>query len=146
MELLFGEKEVSGLDAHTRQVLDAGQRLEKAHEDLKKGRQETLGQYSDQRARDLRDEQRDLELEIEHFNQDYDLAIAQAELWRERALRQNYMTNTEKAAVDETFATQIEQIEQDRAQAIKEAREDVAAELGTDLDRQLLDLQRQKKD
>lgn len=145
-ELLFGEDEVSGLDAHTRQVLDAGQRLEKAHEDLKKGRQETLNQYSDQRARDMRDEISDLEAEIDHFNNDYDLAIAQAEIWRERAYRQTVMTKDERAAVEEKFTTQIEQIEQERAQAIKEAREDVAAELGTDLDQQLLDFQRRKKD
>ena len=145
--VLFSAEDDKGLDAHTKKVLEAGQNLERAHAKLKAQIEgDPTTQYGWQRLTDLRDEIDDINAEIEHFNHDYDLSIAQLELWRKRALRQNDLSKKERQAIEEDFSAQLEQIEQERAQTIKEAREDVAAELGTDLDQQLLDFQRQKKD
>lgn len=145
-DLLFSE-DPNALDAHTRQVLKAQDDLNRKYAAQKAYLEgDPTTQYGWQRLNDLKDEIADINAEIEHFNQDYDLSIAQLELWRERAYRQNDLSKKERQAIEENFSAQLEQIEQERAQAIKDIREDVDAELGSDLDQQLLDFQRQKRD
>lgn len=114
--------------------------------DPKRG-EDPLNQYGWQRLRDLKNEIEDIRVEIKNFNNDYKQSLAELGLEKDRALDSpNYLSLKEELAIRERYTAQLELLEKKRAEAIKEAREDVEAELGTDLDRQLLDFQRRKKD
>ena len=135
MNNLVPPESAKGLDDHTKKVLEAGENLEKAHAKLKAHLEgDPTTQYGWQRLTDLKDEIADINAEIENFNRDYDLSIAQLNLWRKRAYRQNDLSPKERQAIEEDYSTKLKQIEQQRAQDLKEIREDV------------LDIQRQKKD
>lgn len=114
--------------------------------DPKRG-EDPLNQYGWQRLRDLKNEIEDIRVEIKNFNNDYKQSLAELGLEKDRALDSpNYLSLKEELAIRERYTAQLELLEKKRAEAIKEAREDVEAELGTDLDQQLLDFQRRKKD
>lgn len=104
-----------------------------------------LSQYAAQRVKDFKDELADVNAEIEHFNQDYDLSIAQLELWRQRELTDKlYVSNEERTAIEELFSAKLEQIEQERADKLEEIRDEVTSHFQTDIHNQIDAIEKEK--
>lgn len=106
--------------------------LDKAHADLKKRlekqakEKDPFQQYAIQRTKDIKDAIADLRLEID-YESDYQKAVAQATLERERALRQIVVGDAERAAIEEKYRTDIEKAEKDHADKLEDIWKETAA-------------------
>lgn len=124
---------------HIKKVLEAGQKLEKAREKLKEGAPTT--QYGWQRLNDLRDELKDVNAEIENFKHGYDLELAQLDLWKERAYRQNDLSKQERLAIEELYARKRVQIEQEAEDKLDDIRNEATAEFKGDLEKRYIEIE-----
>lgn len=130
------------------EVFKTSEGLERAHAKLKASlRGDPTTQYGWQRLTDLRDELKELDAEIENFGNDYQLALAQLDLWQEQAYRQNDISPKEREAIEDLFSAKLKQIAQEREAALDEIRANVAAEIDwSDLDKAFYDIQQDRKD
>ena len=134
-------------EEHLQELFKTSEGLAKAHEQLKtrlKG--EPTTQYGWQRLNDYKSEVEDINAEIENFNRDYDLKLAQLDLWHDRALRQNDISPMERAALEDDYATKREQLEQEREDKLSDIRDAANAKFQTNLDNQLAAIEKQKDD
>ena len=119
-------------DANLKKLFDTSAGLDKAHADLKKRSEnqskekDPFQQYAIQRTKDLKDAIADLRLEID-YEDDYQKAVAQAQLERERALRQIVVGDKERAAIEEKYRTDIEKAEKDHADKLEDIWKETAA-------------------
>lgn len=135
------------LDDHTKKVLQTQDDLNKAYAKQKIQMQgDPTTQYGWQRLNDLRDELRELEIELDNFGNSYDETLAKVDLWREKSLRQNDLSKQERIAIEELYAAKVEQIEQEKEDRLDEIREKANSKFKTDLQNQLDAIEKQKDD
>ncbi|MBQ7705709.1 MAG: hypothetical protein IJT73_09850 [Selenomonadaceae bacterium] len=141
------KQEEEAVQEHIKKVLKAGEDLQKAHEKLKADiRGEPRTQYGWQRLQDLRDEIKDINAEIANFKHGYDLELAQLELWKERALRQNDLSKQELAAIDERYARERVRIEQETQDKLDDLRDEATADFKGDLENRFIEIENFKDD
>ena len=103
---------------------------QKKQEEEQKKRQEEqnelLQQYAIQRTQDLKDNIADLRVEIDYENE-YLQAVKQAQIERERALRQTVVSKDERAAIEEKFRTDLEKAEKDHNDKLEDMAKETAA-------------------
>lgn len=102
------------------------EREKKEKEREKEKDSEYLGQYSEKRKNDLKQQIKDLRLEIDYENE-YQRAVAQANLERQRALMQNYISASERAAIEEKYNTDVEIAAKEHNEKIEEMTRETAA-------------------
>ena len=139
--------DVSKNEEHLQELFRTSEGLAKAHEQLKSRQDKNpLNQYSIQRTNDLKDELAELKLEIENFNKDYDLKLAQLDLWHDRSYRQIYISDDESVAIEELYEAKIEQLEQEKEDKLSDIRDAANAKFQTNLENQLAAIEKQKDD
>lgn len=85
-----------------------------------------LSQYGVTRAGQFRDELEDLRLELD-FVDDYKRSLAELDLWRNRELdNKTYVSDDERAAIEELYSAKLEKIRRDRAEKIQQIEEESA--------------------
>ena len=86
-----------------------------------------------------------MQIELDFGDNDYEKALAQLELWRDRELsRKNYKSIEERAAIEELYAAKSAQIEQERADKIEEIRKSVDAEFMSEIDQRIAKIEEEK--
>lgn len=91
---------------------------------------DVLSQYGIKRIQQFKDELEDIQIELDFGDNDYEKALAQLNLWRDRELADKLrVSSDERAAIDELYSAKLEQIERERADKIIEIQKSVNAEL-----------------
>lgn len=128
-KMLFAMKDQ---DKTLKKVFETSAGLERAHEDLKKKIADKdkgvdpLHQYAIQRTNDLKDTIADLRVALD-YESEYQQALKQAELERERALRQIVVGDAERAAINEKYLADIETAEKSHADKLQDLWSETAA-------------------
>lgn len=109
--VLFDQQ--SALDK-ANEIFENSKRLDNEWRKLRhKQGNDPLSQYGAQRVKEFKDELEDLRLEID-LDSDYQKAVAEAELWKTRELRDKlHVSDQERAAILNLFEAKIEQAEKD---------------------------------
>lgn len=106
-----------------RELADA---LQKEQEKAKNSNDlDPLSQYGLKRAMDIKDAIADLKVEIQYENE-YQKAVAAANLERERASRQLYLSASERAAINEQYNARIEQAEKEHSDKLESLWDETA--------------------
>lgn len=108
--------------------------LDKAHADLKERlkkqeqdkKSDPFQQYAIQRTQDLKDAIADLKISLK-YESDYQQAIAQAQLERERALRQIVVGDEERAAIEAKYRADVETAEKAHNDKLEDMARETAA-------------------
>lgn len=128
-KMLFAMKDQ---DKTLKKVFETSAGLERAHEDLKKKIADKdkgvdpLHQYAIQRTNDLKDNIADLRIALD-YESEYQQALKQATLERERALRQIVVGDAERAAINEKYLADIETAEKVHADKLQDLWQETAA-------------------
>lgn len=83
---------------------------------------DALSQYGDKRVQQFRNELEDLKIELDFGDDEYGKALAQQDLWKKReSIYKNYLSDEERAVIDEVDKLRRQLIEQEHADKIAEA-------------------------
>ena len=86
-----------------------------------------LNQYGIKRINQLKDDLQDLRIEIDFDGDEYQKALEQAKIWRDRSLRdQWFLSDSEKNAIQDLYSAKVEQIEQQQDAELEKIQEDSA--------------------
>lgn len=103
-------------------------------------------QYGMQRLQDLKDELKDVNAEISNFKHGYELELAQLDIWRERAYRQNDLSKKEREAIEKLYAAKRLQIEQETQDKLDDLRDEATEEFKTDLEKRNIEIKNSMED
>ncbi len=98
-------------------------------------------QYGPIRTKQFQDELEDLQIEIDHYNNDYEQAIAEAEVFLKRELTDKLdVSYDEKLAILRLHRAKLQKAELDREDALDDIRDEVAEDFHSDFENQLAEL------
>ena len=102
---------------------NAAQGIDETTESIKR-EDDALSQYGDTRAKQFQAELEDLQLELNFGDDEYGKAKAQNDLWRQRAYKQNHVSDEERLSIEALYAAKSEQIERDHQEELNRIREE----------------------
>jgi hypothetical protein len=102
------------------QIEKIAEALGKTNKEKRKAKDfDPLNQYSEQRKANLKDAIADLRVEIDYENE-YQQAVKNAQLEKERALRLNYISTQERAVIEKKYLTEIEKAEKEHKDELED--------------------------
>lgn len=106
-----------------------------------------LSQSAVKRIKDFKDELEDLRAELDNWNNDIGQAQAENALWLKRELNdKTHVSEEERQAILKLYAAKEEKIEKERAENIKNIREEEAARYRSDLENEIADAEKAKEE
>ncbi|MBR6712125.1 MAG: hypothetical protein IKI76_03930 [Selenomonadaceae bacterium] len=124
---------------------NTGEKINEIKDELENVDDNPLSQYAMKRVQQFKDELEDLRTELD-FDNEYDRALAQADLWKDRELADKLQVSSEeRLAIEELYATKVEQINEEKERKLSEIRQRISAADRTELENKIADIEKEKE-